>query len=213
MPTFLDIEILDWFSDPAIASLEPWRQHRMMRFGLATTYGLLSDRNFNEGERGFITWEEHEIASLYNYIVGTGETIVTWNGDMFDIPYLITHATRLGVTNDAWGELPPSLDLMMLIRRATKLMEAKERWYKLEVITMANLGRGKISHGDEAALWLRSGDPELIQKAAEYCQDDVQLIMDLYALLERGLPLNCPKRPDRREYNDVWVFADGTFKR
>jgi hypothetical protein len=201
MTVYLDVEILDWFQDESIVKLEKWRQHAALRFGLATTY---------HEDDGYRTWWPDEIEGLYLYLVGAAGPLVTWNGDEFDLPYLIVQSIRAGATTDPWKELPESLDLMTLIRKESKRLEGKERWYKLDVIAQANLGRGKIGHGDEAAAWLRSDDPELIQRAAEYCQDDVQLVKELHAMLLAGQPLLCPKRPERREYSDMMVFlGDG----
>ncbi len=196
MTIYLDIEILDWFQDPEIAKLPRWRQHAALRFGLATTY----DEN-----NGWLTWWPDQIKDLWLRICTTPGPIVTWNGDEFDIPYLIVQAVREGITTDPWQQLPPSFDLMALIRRESKRMDVKERWYKLEAIAYANLGRGKIGHGDEAAAWLRSGDPALIAQAADYCRDDVQLVKELHERLLSGLSLICPARPERREYQELRV--------
>jgi DNA polymerase elongation subunit (family B) len=201
MTVYFDVEILDWFQDPDIARLPRWRQHSALRFGLATTYSTFT------GE--YTTWMPDEIRALWKHLTQEPDLIVTWNGDEFDIPYIITQAIKGGyTTNDPWAALPQSLDLMSLIRRESKRLTGKERWYKLEVITQANLGRGKIGHGDEAASWLRSGDPELIRQAAEYCQDDVQLIRELHEQLLRGSPLVCPSRVDRREYDILRIGLD-----
>jgi hypothetical protein len=193
---YLDVEVLDFFNDPEIAPLPRWRQHAALRFGLATTY---------DSANGFTTYWPDDIGALWHALCTIPGPIVTWNGDAFDIPYLIVQAVRMGITRDPWQELPDSLDLMALIQRESKRMSGKERWYKLDVIAYANLGRSKIGHGDEAAAWLRSGDPELIQQAAAYCQDDVQLVRDLHAQLLAGSPLICPSRPDRREYEELRI--------
>ena len=108
---YLDIEILDWFGDPEIAKLEKWRQHAHLRFGLATTYSA---------REGFRTWWPDEIAPLYARMCEQPGPIVTWNGDSFDIPYMIVQAVRAGATIDPWELLPPSLDLMALIMRESK---------------------------------------------------------------------------------------------
>jgi hypothetical protein len=196
MTIYLDIEILDWFSDPEIVKLEKWRQHASLRFGLATTH--------TESD-GFQVWWPDQVAALYHYIRGADGPLVTWNGDEFDLPYLIVQAIKAGATIDPWTELPGSLDLMSLIRQQSKRIDGKERWYKLDVIAQSNLGRGKIGHGDEAAEWLRSGDAELVRRAAEYCQDDVQLVMDLHAKLIAGESLICPARPDLREFRELHI--------
>jgi hypothetical protein len=206
MTIYLDIEILDWFQDPEIAKLPRWRQHAALRFGLATTY--IDNGRDAQGQEdiGWTTWWPDSIKALWLDICRSSGPLVTWNGDEFDIPYLIVQAVREGITTDPWQQLPESLDLMSLIRRESKRMEGKERWYKLEAIAYANLGRGKIGHGDEAAAWLRSGDPALIAQAADYCRDDVQIVKELHERLLSGLPLICPARPERREYQELRVM-------
>jgi hypothetical protein len=193
---YLDLEVLDCFQDPHIAKLPRFRQLAAMRFGLATTYAE---------PLGMVTWWPEQIGDLWERLTSCSR-IVGWNSDEFDIPYLIVQAVRLRLTHDPWGELPPTLDLMDLIKRETKRLDGKERWYKLDVIAWHNLGRNKISSGDEAAAWLRSGERALIQKAADYCKDDVQLVIDLHRKLLAGEPLICPARPDRREYQEVRVY-------
>jgi hypothetical protein len=202
---YLDLETLDFFNDPAIAPLPRWRQHAALRFGLATTYVDNGRDAQGQEDAGWATWWPDRIKALWLHVCQSSGPIVTWNGDEFDIPYLIVQAVRTGITTDPWQQLPESLDLMALIRRESKRLEGKERWYKLDVIAYHNLGRSKISSGDEAAAWLRSGDPELIQKAADYCRDDVQLIIDLHQRLLAGEPLICPARPDRREYTELKI--------
>lgn len=206
MAIYLDLEVCDWFQDEAIAALPRWKQHAALRFGLATT--CIDNGTDTDGQQdaGWQTWRGGDLFYLWRELTTMPGPIVTWNGDEFDIPYLIVQAVRGGLTTDPWSELPDSLDLMALIRRESKRLEGKERWYKLEVIALVNLGRGKISHGDEAAAWLRSGDPELIQRAADYCRDDVQLVMDLHARLLSGEPLICPARPERREYRELRIY-------
>jgi hypothetical protein len=202
---YLDIEILDWFQGPEIAALPRWRQHAALRFGLATTYSENGVDAQGQEDRGWRTYWPADIKTLWLDICRSTGPIVTWNGDEFDIPYLIVQAVRADITSDPWRDLPDSFDLMALIRRESKRIDGKERWYKLEAIAYANLGRGKSGHGDEAAAWLRSGDPELIQRAADYCRDDVQLVMDLHQKLLAGEPLICPARPERREFSELRI--------
>jgi hypothetical protein len=60
---------------------------------------------------------------------------------------------------------------------------------------------------------LRSGDPDLVTKALEYCRYDVQLTMDLAAILKRGEPLRLPPRAQRQELNEVMIWNDGRTER
>jgi len=200
MTVYFDVEILDWFQDEHITKLEQWRQHAALRFGLATTYA---------DDHGFSTWMPAEIGALWRYLCISPGPIVTWNGDQFDLPYILTQATIAGfTTNNPWSELPGSLDLMTQIRKYTKRIDGKERWYKLDVVALANLGREKIAHGDQAAEWLRSGDPALIEKAAEYCRDDVQIVKFLHDRLTRGEGLILPARPERREFRELRITLE-----
>lgn len=98
-------------------------------------------------------------------------------------------------------------DLFFLIRQATG------RWYSLETIAQHNLNRGKLADGQRAAEWLRSGDPEQIAKATEYCRHDVQLTIDLHAILLAGSPLRLPPRAKRQELNEIHWWLDGRVER
>lgn len=205
MTIYLDVEVMDWFQDLEIAKLPRWKQHAALRFGLATTYIDNGRDAQGQEDSGWSTWGSADLAYLWRELTTSTGPIIGWNSDEFDIPYLIVQAVRGSLTTNPWSELPDSLDLMALIRRESKRLDGKERWYKLDTIAYANLGRGKISHGDEAAAWLRSGDPELIRKAADYCRDDVQLVLDLHQKLLSGEPLICPARPERREYQELRI--------
>ena len=75
-------------------------------------------------------------------------------------------------------------------------------------VAVANLGRGKLADGQRAAEWLRSGDPELVRKAMEYCRHDVLLTVGLHSILLRGDPLILPPRAARQELNEIHWWPD-----
>jgi DEAD/DEAH box helicase domain-containing protein len=189
---YLDIETLDFFQDPHIAALPRARQLAAIRFGLAVTYDARSG--------AWNHWFADDLAGLWDHLAGA-EQIVGWNIISFDIPVIGANLARSGRTIQT-GD-PPCCDLFDLIRRDTG------RWYKLDVIAETNLGRQKLAHGQQAVEWLRAGDTESLRLAAEYCQEDVQIVMDLHAILEQGMPLRLPARRERRERHDVRWWLDG----
>lgn len=192
MAMFLDIETLDFFADPHIKSLPRDRQLKAMRLGCAVTCGEHGD---------FVEWFPRDLNDLWNEL-GEADLIVGWNIVDFDLPVLNANCDD---QYDLSGI--PCYDIFAEIRRATG------RWYKLEDVAQANLGRGKLADGQMAAEWLRSGDEALIAKAVQYCQHDVQLTVDLYAILLHGDPLRLPPRLARQEINEILFWRDGRVER
>jgi len=185
---FLDIETLDFFQDPAVAALPRSRQLAVLRFGVAVTYDSATQR--------WRTWLPARLPALWLHL--RGRDVCGWNIRDFDLP--VIHANLAAHHDYPSADLDPLgrvVDLFDDIRQATG------RWYKLDVIAEANLGRGKIAHGQQATEWLRSGDPALMRKAAEYCRDDVHIVVDLYRKLGRGEALRLPTRPERGETEEL----------
>jgi hypothetical protein len=189
---YLDIETLDFFQDPHIAALPRARQLAAIRFGLAVTY--------DTGNGVWNHWFAGDLAGLWEQLAGA-EQVIGWNIVSFDLPVIGANLARSGRIIQT-GSLP-CCDLFDLIRRDTG------RWYKLDVVAEANLGRRKLSHGQQAVEWLRAGDAESLRLAAEYCQEDVQIVMDLHNLLAAGKPLRLPARRERREHNELFWRLDG----
>lgn len=197
---YLDIETLDFFQDAHIKVLPRDQQLQAMRFGCAVTAV-----DYDEGD----IWEWAEWtecgplrSALY---IAQKQTIVGWNIDDFDLPVINHNANRIEYPWPHWE--PKTVDLFALIRQFTG------RWYSLETVAQHNLGRGKLADGQRAAEWLRSGDPEQIAKAFEYCRYDVQLTIDLHQMLLRGEPLRLPPRAKREELNEVLWWLDGRTER
>jgi hypothetical protein len=200
---YLDIETLDFFQDPHIAALPRARQLAAIRFGLAVTY----DRR----DGAWRHWFAEDLAGLWDHLAsaapaggGPAGAIVGWNILSFDLPVIGANLARSECMIQT-GNLP-CCDLFDLIRRDTG------RWYRLDVVAEANLGRRKLSHGQQATAWLRAGDAESLRLAAEYCQEDVQIVVDLHALLAAGEPLRLPARRERREHKDLLWWLDGRVK-
>jgi hypothetical protein len=212
----LDIETLDFFDDPHIKRLPRPIQLLAMQFGCAYTYDTTADmwvsywpvdHNTPLPPDESVLCDRHALMALWRRLIN--QTILGWNLFEFDMPYIMLHINKLGYEGDAWLDPMSIIDLMAIIKRATRPF-GKDRWYKLGDIAQVNLGRGKLGDGRQAAEWLRSGDPALVARAAAYCREDVQLCLDLFRLSQTtGLLL--PARPERDEESDLrlWLDEDG----
>ena len=54
---------------------------------------------------------------------------------------------------------------------------------------------------------------EFLERALEYCRYDVQLTMDLTAILRSGEPLRLPPRAQRQEWNEMMIWNEGGTER
>lgn len=195
MQIYLDTETTKFFADPEIAKLPRAEQIPALarHFGIGVTYDTFY---------GWRSWQAHETPALWQALIG--QQIVGWNVIHFDVP-LVQQAAALHGASDPGLDPWFSLDLFAEIRMRTG------RWYKLEEIAQASLGRGKLGDGQKAAEWIRSGDPALIRRAAEYCREDVALVIELHGMAQTdGLIL-----PPRAKDMDLatyrwWCSEDGS---
>jgi len=180
---FLDIETADWFNSPRLLHLPPHEQVNHMPFGLAVT--MTSDRTIHH-------WDNAK--ALLNYL--DMATVITWNGDAFDLPIVERTAGRQGYGIQ-------SLDLSAAIRDTTG------RRYRLERVAVAN-GLGKKTGADEqVAKWIASGEQELITQAYASCEQNVRLLIRIAERLHTtGITL--PARPHRDEPTDLHMRYDGS---
>lgn len=193
---YLDIETENFFGDPEIKSLPRDQQIAAMRFGCAVTYRTTTG--------GWCNFRAEHVINLYNHLCWCGEPVVGWNIIDFDKPVIVHSAKRAG-----WRVLEIEHETIEMLDLFAEIRHCTGRWYSLETIAQANLARGKLADGQRAAEWLRSGDPVQIAKAFEYCRHDVQLVIDLHAILLRGEPLRLPPRAQRQEINEVLFWLDG----
>ncbi len=110
----------------------------------------------------FRLWYEPDAAALIEELIRF-ERIITFNGERFDFQVL----SRYG---DVRPLYPKSQDLLVDLKR--KLGHR----VKLESLVQATLGRGKSGAGELAVTWWRAGQRE---RVVAYCQQDVQLMVDL----------------------------------
>jgi hypothetical protein len=203
---YLDIETLDFFQDEHIKSLPREQQLAAMRFGCAVL--------FNSVAGDWLEFTQGALDDLWCYVryipsQSPHTILVGWNIINFDWPVICSNVKRRDNADYLMrrGRDPEFVDLFALIRQHTG------RWYSLETVAQHNLGRGKLADGQRAAEWLRSDDPEQIAKAMEYCRYDVQLTIDLHAILLRGEPLRLPPRAKRQELNEIHWWLDGRVER
>lgn len=200
---YLDIETLDFFADPAIKALPRERQLKAIRFGIAVTYNDAADE--------WLEWATSDIGDLWPYLRLPGTTLAGWNIVDFDWPVIRNGIIPYGDALLSHGHEPEFHDLFHTIKAKTG------RWYKLDVVTQANLGRAKSADGQQAALWLRdwyeNGNGAALRQALDYCRLDVELERDLYLHLTSGKPLRLPPRAERQEINELLYYADGAVER
>jgi DEAD/DEAH box helicase domain-containing protein len=101
-------------------------------------------------------------------LLAKADTLITYNGDHFDIPLLNKYYKAAGR-----GDLTKirSLDLLKEIKNCYG------RRMKLDQVAEGTFGIGKSGNGLDAVVWWRAGEVEKIRK---YCLDDVRITKDVY---------------------------------
>jgi hypothetical protein len=217
-PIYLDIETPNFFGDAELAGLPREAQLLAIEFGFAVTWGLpqppLGEPLADGAQRAdaFRVWRDDvgvdpapagHAAELWDQLLAAS-LVVGWNIQSFDLPILFReYIKRVGDVAPRW---PRTLDLMDEIKAATG------RWYKLDDIARANLGRGKTADGKQAAGWLRSGE---LDRAIAYCQEDVQIVRELHAAIVAGGSLVLPPQPRYKQDQQlrIWFDAAGRWTR
>jgi DEAD/DEAH box helicase domain-containing protein len=111
---------------------------------------------------GFRRWQEGGASELISYL-SAHEHIISFNGDGFDSKVLSAYGDVAEINRR-------SLDL------ATALKRNLGHRIRLESVAQPTLGKGKTANGLTALRWWKEGKIELI---ADYCQQDVQVLVDL----------------------------------
>nr|AAC62712.1 archael family B DNA polymerase B [Cenarchaeum symbiosum] len=169
---------------------------RVTAVGFAATDGLkqvfVLRSGAEEGENGvtpgvevvFYDKEADMIRDALS-VIGSYPFVLTYNGDDFDMPYMLNRARRLGVSD---SDIPlymmrdsatlrhgVHLDLYRTFsNRSFQLyaFAAKYTDYSLNSVTKAMLGEGKVDYG------VKLGDLTLYQ-TANYCYHDARLTLEL----------------------------------
>ena len=120
-------------------------------------------------------------------VLEKADTLITFNGDHFDIPLLNKYYKKAGR-----GDLTKirSLDLLKEIKNSYG------RRMKLDQIAQGTFGIGKSGDGLEAVAWWRNGEIEKIRK---YCLDDVKITKDVYEYALKNKKLLFKEGPFMKE--------------
>jgi DEAD/DEAH box helicase domain-containing protein len=134
-----------------------WENMRLMRVSVAVTWSQ---------EDGFRRWDEAKAKELIEYL-SRHERVISFNGDGFDSKVLSFYGDVSEITKR-------SLDL------ATALKKNLGHRLRLESVAQPTLGAGKTADGLTALRWWKEGKIELI---AEYCEQDVKVLVDLFKFM------------------------------
>lgn len=106
---------------------------------------------------------EQDLSKLWP-ILEEADSIITWNGEHFDIPILNSYYP---------GDLKKVKSIDMMKEVALVL----GRRLKLDTVAEATLGLNKNGHGSDAMILWSNGE---LEKLVEYCKNDVKLTKELY---------------------------------
>ncbi|MBI3485001.1 MAG: ribonuclease H-like domain-containing protein [Acidobacteria bacterium] len=148
---YLDIETL------RLAQEVPGEWSNIRQFGLAVAVTW-------DPEHGFRRWFEEDAANLVAELERFSH-IITFNGERFDLEVLRGYRPAHQLQNK-------SLDLLAHLKDALGFR------VKLDSLAEETLGRRKTGSGVEVVSWWRAG---LKEKVCKYCENDVQLLVDLVA--------------------------------
>lgn len=137
-----------------------WSSIRQFGLAVAVTW---------DAAQGFRHWYEPNAPELVAELE-TFARVVTFNGERFDFEVLRGYVPV--------HRLPErSLDLMVQLERRLG------HRVRLNDLARETLGVSKTGSGLEAATWWRSGQRD---KVLKYCEQDVQLLIDLVAFARRN---------------------------
>jgi DEAD/DEAH box helicase domain-containing protein len=137
-----------------------WSNIRQFGLALAVTW---------DAQRRFRHWFEEEAGQLVSEL-GRFSRVITFNGDRFDFEVLRAYASVEQLQTK-------SFDLLADLKRRLG------HRVKLDNLASQTLGSTKSGSGLDAVAWWRAGDKD---KVVEYCEKDVQLLIDLVAFARKN---------------------------
>ncbi|HWP81893.1 MAG TPA: ribonuclease H-like domain-containing protein [Bacteroidota bacterium] len=130
-----------------------WQNVHLMRVSVAITWSSVD---------GFLRWEEKDVPAMIDHL-SRFDRIVSFNGDGFDSKVLSSYGSVALINMK-------SFDVLSDLKAKTG------HRLTLESIANATLGAGKSADGLFALRWWKEGKVDLI---AEYCKQDVQMLVDI----------------------------------
>jgi DEAD/DEAH box helicase domain-containing protein len=137
-----------------------WSNIRQFGLALAVTW---------DAQRRFRHWFEEDAGQLVSAL-GRFSRVITFNGDRFDFEVLRAYASVEQLQTK-------SFDLLADLKRRLG------HRVKLDDLASQTLGSTKSGSGLDAVAWWRAGDKD---KVVEYCEKDVQLLIDLVAFARKN---------------------------
>ena len=146
---FLDIETRNSFQEVGSA------ESTALDISVVCIYDSLTEE--------FSSYLQEDLPKLWP-ILESADSIVTFNGDHFDLPLLNKYYS---------GDLLKmnSLDILKEVKKSLG------HRIGLGAIAQATLGVGKSGHGLEAIDWWKKGE---IEKIIKYCIEDVRITKEVY---------------------------------
>ena len=144
----------------------------------------------------YLSFTQDQFAEMWPYFE-TADTLVTYNGNHFDIPCLQKYA-------------PMDLSVMHHVDMFEDVRRACGKRLGLDGIAQATLGISKSGHGSDAVAWWNAGE---IQKIIDYCIQDVVVTKAIYDhALEHGTLSFTDRNTGEKKTVDIdtstWIPAD-----
>ncbi len=130
-----------------------WGNIRLMLVSIAVTWCE---------QDGFKRWTEEAVPALIDYLTKY-DRIITFNGDRFDSQVLSHYGDVSRIRQRSFDIAP-------------RLFSKLGHRLKLETLAQATLGIGKTADGMLALKWWKEGK---IDQIAEYCEQDVKVLVDI----------------------------------
>ena len=136
------------------------------------------ERSFNVVEMHGDRVREGELCAEVVRLLNGAQRIVSYNGEHFDLPFLVRWARRTGVAVDPSVWHNKSLDYYRVILQRTG------QSYKMQGLCKENaLPVEKSGSGLDAVRWARTGEWDKLMK---YCMQDVRVLHGLLMLSIQG---------------------------
>lgn len=180
------ILVLDIETKPGIAYIWRMFKENIPNDRLIKSDGILMIGTQWLGEenvRVYTEWDHTQRGMLERVSeeIAAADALITYNGDKFDIPHIVTGLIR--------EKLPPiapvtHIDLFKFIRNKTRFMSKKLGYVGPEI------GIGEKMKHEGFQLWVdvMNGDKAARERMAAYCAQDVQLTGELYEELKGHIP-------------------------
>lgn len=141
-----------------------WSDEVEGRWSNIAGFGLSVAMTWDDGN-GFRTWLENDASELVNELA-QADKVIGFNIVRFDYEVLSAYVSNVHELLDE-----KSFDILVDLEARLGFR------LRLEDISLATLGKGKLGSGKDAVEWFRQGE---IEKVILYCRRDVEITRDVY---------------------------------